>query len=85
MSALMLLFALLFLGLMGWVLLRLIGNPDGPETFNPNSCCARSKRQGGREGPEPRADKQGSENQPGIPRYPVASAHHRLQDPPNLR
>ena len=81
MSALVPIAVLLFLGLMGWVLLRLIGGPGGPETFNPNSCSSCSSKQGGKEEPEPQVGKQGSENLAGIPRYPVASAHYRLPSP----
>lgn len=81
MSALLPLFALLFLGLMGWVLLRLIGGPGGPETFNPNSCCSRSGRQGVKEESDLAGHKTGSVNQPQLTRFRVASGHHRLSSP----
>lgn len=82
MSAFMPLLVLLFLGLMGWVLLRLIGDPGGPATFNPNSCCSRSKQQGGRESPESEGGREVPENRPELTRFRVASDRHRLHSSP---
>ena len=78
MSALIPLFVLLFLGLMGWVLMRLIGGPGGPETFNPNSCSSCSNKQGGEPESEPMAGQEASEPGSELPRFRVASGHHRL-------
>lgn len=78
MSALMPLVALLFLGLMGWVLLRLIGGPAGPETFNPNSCSSCSNKQGGQAPSERQAGEGGRDYEPGLKRFPVASSQYRL-------
>ena len=75
MSALAPLFALLFLGLMGWLLLRLIGGPEGPETFDPNSCSSCSSKQGG-EAASARTEV--SEKETTLKRFPVASGQHRL-------
>jgi hypothetical protein len=72
------LFVLIFLGLMGWVLMRLIGGPASPETFNPNSCSSCSSKQGGQAEAESTAGKAASEPQPGSTRFPVAPGHHRL-------
>ena len=78
MSALLPLFALIFLGLMGWVLMRLIGGPGSPETFNPNSCSSCSSKQGGQEAAESGAGREEPAPQPGFPRFRVAPGHHRL-------
>jgi len=78
MAALMPLFALVFLGLMGWVLVRLIGGPGSPETFNPNSCSSCSSKQGGQAASESMAGRAASEPQPGFTRYRVAPVHYRL-------
>lgn len=78
MSALIPLFALLFLGLMGWVLLRLIGGPGGPETFNPNSCSSCSSKQGGADAAGRRVGAQDPGGEPVLQRFHVASARHRL-------
>ena len=82
MSVLMPLLALLFLALMGWVLLRLIGSPDAPETFNPNSCCSRRAKQGAAATSEREA---AADPSPAIRRFPEASARHRLHGPPSPR
>ena len=81
MSALMPLFAGIFLGVMGWALLWMIGNPSGPETFNPNSCSSCSSKQGGQVAAESRVGEERSEHQPGFPRFAVAPGHHRLTPP----
>ena len=81
MSALMPLLALVFLGVMGWALLRMIGGPGGPETFNPNSCSSCSSKQGGQGGGESLAGRERSDAQAEIPRFPVASEHYRLNSP----
>jgi hypothetical protein len=78
-SALIPLCVLLFLGLMGWVLLRLIGGPGGPETFNPNSCSSCSSNQGG--AAERRGDERDSGARPKLRRFPVAAGRHRLRSP----
>lgn len=85
MSALMPLLALLFLALMGWVLLRLIGGPGGPETFNPNSCSSCSSNQGGAAASEREAEKAVGGHRPALRQFPVAAARHRLQGPLGLR
>lgn len=72
MSALAPLLALVFFGLMGWILLWLIGSPEGPETFNPNSCSSCSGKQGAQ------AAKEGSEDEVKLKRFQVAPGHHRL-------
>jgi len=81
-SALMPLFALVFLGLMGWVLVRLIGGPASPETFNPNSCSSCSSKQGGQAAAESTAGKAGSDPQPGFTRFRMAPDPHRLDSSP---
>lgn len=81
MSALAPLFALLFLGLMGWVLLRLIGGPEGPETFNPNSCSSCSSKQGGQAPSEPSEAGDASEDGAGLKRFLVAPGQHRVGSP----
>jgi len=78
MSALAPLFALLFLGLMGWLLLRLIGGPEGPETFNPNSCSSCSSKQGGDAASARTAGTEVSDDETTLKRFPVASGQHRL-------
>ena len=77
MSAWMPLFVLLFIGLMGWILLRLIGGPGGPETFNPNSCSSCTSRQGAASGL--RAEDRESGGRAGLQEFPVAARHHRLR------
>jgi hypothetical protein len=79
------LLVLLFLALMGWILLRLIGGPNGPETFNPNSCSSCSSNQGGAAASERETDKAVGGYQPALRQFPVAAARHRLQGHPNLR
>ena len=74
MTALMPLFALVFLGVMGWVLMRLIGGPGSPETFNPNSCASCSTKQGG-------ASASQSQSQARFAQFRVAPAPHRLRFP----
>jgi hypothetical protein len=70
-----------FLGVMGWVLLRLIGSPDAPETFHPNACCSRRGKRAGRSAPQGQADAEAAPSRPGLRRFPVASTPHRLHSP----
>lgn len=81
MSGLAPLFALLFLGLMGWVLLRLIGGPEGPETFNPNSCSSCSSTQGDKAPSERVEAGNAAEDGAGLKRFLAAPGHHRLDSP----
>lgn len=81
MSALAPFLGLVFLALMGWVLLRLIGGPGGPETFNPNSCSSCSSKQGGQGPSQPDEARNAARDGAPLKRFLVAPGHHRLGSP----
>jgi hypothetical protein len=70
-----------FLVGMGWVLLRLIGSPDAPESFHPNACCSRRGKRVGRPAPQGQADRGPARAASGLQRFPVASGRYRPHIP----